>query len=50
MIADSFHHYIRATVSHTKPLTCDTVDVSLATCRTVERDVADDDVLFRNER
>src|SRR6185369_8167073 len=50
VIANSFNHHIHAAVPHTNPLACDTVDVSLATRRAVERNVADDHILFRNKR
>ena len=49
MIPDGFHHGLSAAVSHGEALTRHASDIRLASRRTVERHVADNDVLLRNK-
>ena len=50
VIADAFDDRLRAAVAHGEPLAGDAAHERLAARRAVERDVADDDVLFGDER
>ena len=50
VIADAFDDGVRAAVADRESLAGDAADERLAARRAVERDVADDDVLFRRER
>ena len=49
MIADAFDHCDRARVAHAEPLADDAPDEALAARRSVQDDVAGDDVLFGDE-
>ena len=46
VISDTFHNSCCAGVTHCKSFSCHTVDEYLTTCRTVECNVTDDDILF----
>ncbi len=49
VIADRLDNRIRATVAHGETLSSHAPDVRLAAGRSIQADVADDDVLFRHE-
>ncbi len=49
MITDGFNDRIHAAVAYCKAFAGHAVDVGLTGCRTVERDVADDDVFGGDE-
>src|SRR5581483_3098824 len=49
VVADAFDHSVDAAVAHTEALARDAADIRFAAGRTVERDVADDDVLLGRE-
>ena len=50
VIADAFDDRQGAAVAHGEPLAGEPAEVRLAARRAVERDVADEDVVFRDER
>src|SRR5439155_18573910 len=50
MVADALDHGVRPAVSDRESLARDAADVRLAARRAIQRDVADDDVLFRDKR
>src|SRR5262245_12573474 len=50
MVSDGLHDRPQAAVSDAKALAGHASDVRFARCRSVERDIANDDVLLRHER
>jgi len=50
VVADALDHGVRAAVADRKPFAGDAAEVRLAARRAVQRDVADENVLFRHER
>ncbi len=50
MIANSFNHRRCSAVAHAEAFTCSAADVGFAARRAIESDVADNHVLFRDER